>query len=481
MSPKSANNRIFVRIILIFFVLLVSMVLSSCKNSTSDLTTNQQETTYSTQQYPLTAGLTISESNIYTSEPIISKTITTSSGEETVKTDLNESTAPKTTEKIITSIIPITENATSQTITSIIITTTNPMTSTPTCNHIIVIDEGVSPTCEGSGLTEGKHCKVCGEVIIKQTVIPPAGHKEIIIEGTPASCTIDGLSSHIECKVCGKQLSEPIVTLAHGHSFIGKTCSICGYTVNDSIGLSFLFYRSSDYTYSILTGFGSCKDKNLVIPEKDSENNIVDMIEWRVTSFDESNMLHNKLKKLESVFFPRTMKIIEEHSFKECRNLKFIYLNEGLETIGQSAFFGCTSLRNFTLPSSLKEIGQAAFDGCFEITEINVPGSVTHIPDQCFDWCKNLSSVVFNEGTKTIGRDAFYHCEKLSSVILPRSITAIAEFAFEYCYNLHEITYLGTIEEWEDVGLGYGWAWGSGDVTIKCLDGEIVEQIIVGG
>ena len=42
----------------------------------------------------------------------------------------------------------------------------------------IIIDEPKLPTCTETGMTEGSHCSVCGEVIKPQEVIPKLGYKE---------------------------------------------------------------------------------------------------------------------------------------------------------------------------------------------------------------------------------------------------------------------------------------------------------------
>lgn len=45
----------------------------------------------------------------------------------------------------------------------------------PATRHTIVIDEAVPPTATESGLTQGEHCEVCGEILVSQEVIKPLG------------------------------------------------------------------------------------------------------------------------------------------------------------------------------------------------------------------------------------------------------------------------------------------------------------------
>lgn len=86
--------------------------------------------------------------------------------------------------------------------------------------HTVVVDEAVEPTCTETGLTQGSHCSVCGEVIVAQEVLAANGHTEEVIAGTPATCTQTGLTDGKRCSVCGEILTEQQVVPVAEHKSV---------------------------------------------------------------------------------------------------------------------------------------------------------------------------------------------------------------------------------------------------------------------
>lgn len=117
--------------------------------------------------------------------------------------------------------------------------------------HTDMIDAAKAATCTETGLTEGKHCATCGEVLVAQEVTPKLGHTEVVDAAKAATCTETGLTEGKHCSTCGEVLVAQEVTPKLGHAWDnGKVtkeptetetgaktfaCTRCGETKTETI------------------------------------------------------------------------------------------------------------------------------------------------------------------------------------------------------------------------------------------------------
>ncbi len=109
--------------------------------------------------------------------------------------------------------------------------------------HTVVVDNRVAPTCTETGLTEGSHCSVCGEILVEQIVTSAKGHSHIenIIAPT---CTSEGYTSYI-CH-CGDRYTVDYVD-ALGHDIVisssyAPTCTQMGMTYYTCSRCTYAYY-----------------------------------------------------------------------------------------------------------------------------------------------------------------------------------------------------------------------------------------------
>ncbi len=184
---------------------------------------------------------------------------------------------------------------------------------------------------------------------------------------------------------------------------------------------------SEDESYYIVSGIGTVKDKDVVIPDTYNEKPVKEIGEKAFMA----------CSNLTTVKIPDSITAIGSSAFQGCDNLenihikdiakwcaidfaemysnplvfdatevilfKKLYLNnkvvrdlvipEGVSTIGAYAFCFCVQLRNITLPDSLTSIGTCAFDSC-TITSITIPANINSIGEFAFKGCGQLVEVV---------------------------------------------------------------------------------------
>ena len=85
----------------------------------------------------------------------------------------------------------------------------------PALGHDIVVDNAVTPTCTGTGLTEGSHCSRCDDATTEQEVVPALGHSYNPVVTSP-TCTEGGYTTY-SCACGDTYVSDE--TSATGHDY----------------------------------------------------------------------------------------------------------------------------------------------------------------------------------------------------------------------------------------------------------------------
>ena len=127
---------------------------------------------------------------------------------------------------------------------------------------------------------------------------------------------------------------------------------------------------------------------------------------------------------------------IGARAFKDCKNLKDIYLKTCI--VEEEAFMNCTSLKE--VDTTIK--GERAFMGCSALETVSQRD--LSIPSMAFKKCSSLRSVYFDERydsyqTAEIGDEAFNGCTSLPEIRLHRKVNNIGRRAFYGCSSLSSI------------------------------------------
>ena len=141
--------------------------------------------------------------------------------------------------------------------------------------HTEVIDKAVDPTCTTTGLTEGKHCSVCGEVLKEQQVVDALGHKFTVFEK---------LNADQHTVKCSRNCGEEGSTYTEKHNIENGVCTDCGYVAK--VKITFVdenddVINSKEYTIGDSVTAPKLPDKTIVYA--DNSQHKVTRYSWNET------------------------------------------------------------------------------------------------------------------------------------------------------------------------------------------------------
>ena len=210
----------------LFAAVMVCSIFAACKNEPdvettapqkNEVTESSDQTTDTNEKEDATTG---GSAAVDTTEPAES----TAEIVETTKPEESSSQVAETTEA--TETAPAINETTGEEKDTTEATETTAEADDPVetdCQHVEVVDAAKAPTCENTGLTEGKHCSACGDVLVAQTVVDALGHNTNgTVEHKDATCTEDGVVGGTYCDACdnGKAAAEAVIE-ATGHNTNG--------------------------------------------------------------------------------------------------------------------------------------------------------------------------------------------------------------------------------------------------------------------
>ncbi len=198
-------------------------------------------------------------------------------------------------------------------------------------------------------------------------------------------------------------------------------------TLTDVGSHAFKNTSTVDIDFEVLENIGDSAFENTKLSKKD--------IVFKNLKTIGENVFENN-QNINSVDFSKTnIKKIPNNTFKNCKSLTNVKLNNRIEEIGSGAFENCASLENLDL-SKIKKIDRFAFQNCDKITEINL-ANIEQLEEFAFAKCSSLKKVKLSSKLKKINRYTFEECTSLEEINL-NNVEVIKQRAFaktklKYC------------------------------------------------
>ncbi len=184
-----------------------------------------------------------------------------------------------------------------------------------------------------------------------------------------------------------------------------------------------------------------------------------------------------------SLELPATVTSIESDAFLNCYKMvevinrsQEITVEKGAEGNGRVGYYALkvynpvddnvvsgisTDSNGFITIADGEEVILLGYTG--ENTDLVLPSNITHIYEGALN-------NYLNSYSKSFGVELF---PELNSIVIPETVVYIGSKAFSKCETLNNITFKGTVEQWEAIEKGAEWKEGVPATKVVCSNGEV--------
>ena len=305
-------------------------------------------------------------------------------------------------------------------------------------------------TCTEDG-QRARSCS-CGES--ETEVISAKGHTEETVEGTPATCTESGLTEGKKCSACGEVLVKQETVTALGHDFYY-------HEQTDKNG------NEKSFVTCQREGCGETQENTAGL--YDADNKLLASWDELVNVYGLNGLsgLSGILRENENLASGTTL-IIDDSitemdlaTFEYCSNIAKIIIPSSVTSISNTSWSSCVHLKNILVDENneyYKSINGNLYDKEGKTFIQYASG-------------KEDKEFTIPDGVETIGSGAIAYSRSLEKLYIPNSVTFIDRHGFTHCDSLSNVYFAGTTEEWEVIEnkVPTKW-WISGNIIIHYDD-----------
>lgn len=146
----------------------------------------------------------------------------------------------------------------------------------------------------------------------------------------------------------------------------------------------------------------------------------------KVTEIKQSCFLN--CEELKEVKIPKSVTVIPDCAFAHCTSLSQLVSHDNIQSIGYLAFYD-TGISTLVLPESIETIGWGTFRGCKQLKSVTINDKIKIIPREAFDYCSDLLKLTIGKSVEEIDYCAF---DKTSIEIIESKIEDPSKCSIKY-------------------------------------------------